>query len=196
MKRLLMVSMAALALALVPMAAAADEGEGGQHFGPFAGASGDSGTCGPDWALDTFTRNFAVHENSDGTFRLVETFSNGHFVTIAGPSPNSCNSGTYNGSLVAAGVKGQFGGFLNGTVTGGTYNPNGCRATPGACDTTSGFVLAVFGPSAKYTCVDGGGSCSFFFGYFAPRQGLKSHIWINASPDLGGNRGDIASTTV
>jgi len=38
MKRLLIVSMAAVALALVPMAAAADEGGGGQHFGPFAGA--------------------------------------------------------------------------------------------------------------------------------------------------------------
>lgn len=195
MKRLLMVSMAALALALVPMAAAADEGEGGQHFGPFAGASGDSGTCGPDWAADTFTRNFVVHQNSDGTFRLVETFTNGRFVTIGGPSPNACNSGTNNGSIVTTGVKGQFGGFLNGTVTGGTYNPTGCR-TPGACNTTAGFLLAVFGPSAKYTCVDGGGSCSFFFGYVAPGQGLKSHIWINASPDLGGNRGDIATTTV
>ena len=67
MKRLLIISVAAVALALVPMAAAADQGEGNQHFGPFAGASGDSGTCGPDWALDTFTRNFFVHQNADGT---------------------------------------------------------------------------------------------------------------------------------
>lgn len=42
MKRLLIVSMAAVALALVPMVAAADEGEGDPHFGPF-NASPDLG---------------------------------------------------------------------------------------------------------------------------------------------------------
>ncbi|HVS06837.1 MAG TPA: hypothetical protein VHK65_11840 [Candidatus Dormibacteraeota bacterium] len=196
MKRLLMVSMAAVALALVPMAAAADEGEGDQHFGPFASASTDSGTCGNNWAADTFTRNFVVHQNADGTFRLVELFSNGKFVTIAGASPGACQSGTNNGSTVASGIHGRFGGFFNGTITGTpAYNPHGCDI-PAPCTTTSGFVLAVFGPGAQYGCVSGPGSCSFFFGYFSPHQGLKSHIWINASADLGGNRGDIATSKV
>jgi hypothetical protein len=193
MKRLLIVSMAALALALVPMAAAADEGEGDQHFGPFAGTSPDSGTCGNNWAVDTFTRNFAVQRNSDGTFRVVETFSNGKFVTVAGASPGGCEGGTNHGSTVAAGVVGQMGGFLDGTVTGATtYNQVGCSA-PGACNTTAGFLLVVFGPGAKYSCSTGPGSCSFFFFYYAPDQGLKYHVWINASLNFGGNRGDIAT---
>ena len=193
MKRLLIVSMAALALALVPMTAAADDGEGGQHFGPFASASGDSGTCGPDWAADTFNRSFAVHKNSDGSFRVVEVFSNGKFVTTGPSSPGACEGGSNHGTVVTAGVRGQFGGFLNGTVTGATtYNAHGCD-TPGVCNTTAGFVAAVFGPAAQYSCLSGVGSCSFWFGYHASDQGLKYHVWINASPDLGGNRGDIAT---
>jgi hypothetical protein len=193
MKRLLIVSMAAVALALVPMAAAADEGEGNQHFGPFAGVSPDSGTCGNNWAADTFTRNFVVHQNADGTFRLVEFFSNGKFVTTDFVSPGKCEKSSNHGSTLVPGITGQFGGFLNGSITGTTvYNPHGCDA-PGACNTTSGFVAAVFGPGAQYGCISGPpGSCSFFFGYHAADQGLTYHMWINASDDLGGNRGDIA----
>jgi hypothetical protein len=195
MKRLLIVLMAASALALVPMAAAADEGEGDQHFGPFAGTSTDSGTCGkPDWAADTFTRNFWVHRNADGSFRVIETFTNGTFVTTGPLSPGGCETSPNHGSAVLPGIKGQFGGFFNGTITGSpVYNPNGCN-TPGQCNTTSGFVAGVFGPAAEYGCISGPGQCSFFFGYFARDQGLKYHWWINASSDLGGNRGDIATT--
>src|SRR5437588_12455863 len=29
-----------------------------QHYGPYPSGSGDSGTCGPDWAQDTFDRHF------------------------------------------------------------------------------------------------------------------------------------------
>jgi hypothetical protein len=192
MKRLLIVSMAALALALVPMAAAADEGGGGQHFGPFASASGDSGTCGPDWAADTFNRTFAVHQNSDGSFRVVEVFSNGKFVTTGPTSPGACEKGSDHGLVVAAGIKGRFAGFLSGTVTGGAFNAHGCDVAA-ACSTTAGFIAAVFGPGAQFSCVTGVGQCSFFFGYRANDQGLLFHHWINASPDLGGNRGDIAT---
>ena len=194
MKRLLVVSVVAAALALIPMAAAADEGQGdSQDYGPFAGASPDSGTCGPDWAADTFTRNFSVHRNADGTFRLVENFSDGEFVTTGPQSPGACQGGSNHGSTVLSGITGRFGGFLNGTITGTTaYNQNGCD-TPGACNTTSGFVLAVFGPGAEYGCVSGPGSCSFFFGYSSRDPRLIYRHWINASPDLGGNRGDIAT---
>jgi hypothetical protein len=193
MKRLLTVLMAASALALVPIAALANEGEGDQHFGPFAGASPDSGTCGNDWAVDTFTRNFVVHQNGDGTFRLVEFFSDGTFVTTGPQSPGACETGSKHGSTVFPGVTGHLGGFLNGAITGTTaFNPNGCH-TAGACNTTRGFVAAVFGPGAQYGCVSGPGSCSFFFGYASSDQRLIFHHWINASPDLGGNRGDIAT---
>ena len=82
---------------------------------------------------------------------------------------------------------------LNGTGTGATfYHPSACN-TPGTCNTTAGFVAFVFGPTAKYSCSTGPGACSFFFGYYAPDQGLTYHVWINASSDLGGNRGDIAT---
>jgi hypothetical protein len=193
MKRLLIGLMAASALALVPMAAAADEGDN-QDFGPFPGASPDSGTCGPNWANDTFTRNFLVHQNADGTFRLVESFSDGKFVTTGPQSPGACQKGSGHGSTVDSGIAGRFGGFLNGTITGTTaYNQQGCD-TPGACTTTSGFVRAVFGPGAEYGCVSGPGSCSFFFGYTSRDQRLIFHHWINASTDLGGNRGDIATS--
>jgi hypothetical protein len=194
MKRLLVASVVAATLSLIPMAAAADEGRGdGQDFGPFAGASPDSGTCGPNWADDTFTRNFVVHRNADGTFRVVEVFSDGKFVTTGPQSPGACQKGSDHGSTVLPLITGRFGGFLNGTITGTTaYNQNGCD-TPGACNTTSGFVLAVFGPAAEYGCVSGPGSCSFFFGYTSRDPRLIFHHWINASPDLGGNRGDIAT---
>jgi hypothetical protein len=193
MKRFLIVSMAAVALALLPVAAAADGGEGNHHFGPFAGASPDSGTCGPDWAADTFTRNFFVHRNTDGTFRVVEVFSDGTFVATGPQSPGACQGGSNHGSTVLPGITGRFGGFLNGTITGTTaYNPHGCD-TAGACNTTSGFVLAVFGLGAEYGCVSGPGSCSFFFAYGSRDKQLIFRHWINASPDLGGNRGDIAT---
>jgi hypothetical protein len=78
-------------------------------------------------------------------------------------------------------------------VTGGSFNPNGC-ATPANCDTTLGFIASVFGPTAQYSCETGVGSCTFFFTYHAEEQGLLFHHWINASSDVGGNRGDIAST--
>jgi hypothetical protein len=193
MKRLLMLSVAAAALALLPMAAAADERDGDHHFGPFAGASPDSGTCGPNWAADTFTRNFVVHRNADGTVRVVEFFSDGTFVTTGLQSPGACETSASHGSTVVSGITGHLGGFLDGAITGATtFNPNGCD-TAGACNTTRGFVAAVFGPGAEYGCVSGPGSCSFFFEYTSGDQRLIFRHWINASSDLGGNRGDIAT---
>jgi len=165
-------------------------------FGPFASTSPDSGTCGNNWANDTFNREFKVHDNGDGTFSVREDFKDGEFVTVAGSSPGGCEADSHHGALVDAGVTGEFHGYLDGTVTGGNFNPSGC-ATPANCDTTAGFIANVFGPTAQYSCVSGPGSCTFFFNYHAPHadeQGLLFHHWINASADVGGNRGDIAST--
>src|ERR1700747_389883 len=47
-----------------------------QHYGPYASGSGDSGTCGPDWATDMFDRDFTVRSNGDGTYTVVEQFKN------------------------------------------------------------------------------------------------------------------------
>jgi hypothetical protein len=162
-------------------------------FGPFPSASTDSGTCGlTDWAQDTFNRSFTVTQNSDGTFAVREDFTKGKFTTIAGASPGACEgSSTPHGTLVAAGKKGNFHGYLAGTTT-GIFNKHGCDS--GGCDSTAGFIAHVFGPGAAYTCTTGVGACSFFFTYQANGQGLKFHHWINASTDLGGNRGDIATS--
>src|SRR5438477_3179355 len=43
-----------------------------QHYGPYPSGSPDSGTCGNDWAMDTFDREFVVRSNGDGTFTIVE----------------------------------------------------------------------------------------------------------------------------
>ena len=122
MKRWFVVALAAAAMALVPTAAAADEEHGdghGKHFGPFKSSSTDSGTCGNDWANDTFKREFFVHQTALGTWRVTEAFIDGHFVTLVGPSPGACETSSPHGHLIAAGKKGNFGGFLSGTVTGG-----------------------------------------------------------------------------
>src|SRR4029077_3802589 len=51
-----------------------------QHYGPYSSESTDSGTCGNDWANDTFDRHFTVRKNPDGTFLVVEQFKDGSFV--------------------------------------------------------------------------------------------------------------------
>ena len=169
-----------------------DNKHGKCHFGPFKSGSTDSGTCGPDWANDTFNRSFTIRPNPDGTFTVREDFSNGRFTTIAGSSPGACESSTPHGTLVAAGVKGRFHGYLAGTVMAGNFNQNGCDS--GGCDSTAGFITHLFGPGAKFSCSTGVGACPFLFTYQAHDQGLKFRHWVNASVDLGGNRGDIATS--
>jgi hypothetical protein len=194
MKRWFVVALVAAAMALLPTTAAANEAHGdgqGNHFGPYSSTSPDSGTCGNDWANDTFKREFFVQQTALGTWRVTEAFIDGHFVTLVGPSPGACNTSAPplgNGHLIAAGKVGTFGGFLSGTVAGGTYNPKGCKVAGADCSTTAGFITAVFGTGAAYNVT------SFFFLYIARDQGLINRLWVNASDDLGGNRGDIATS--
>ena len=178
---------AALALTVVSTAAAED-GHGQRNsttFGPYSSGSGDSGTCGPDWATDTFQRVFTVsRQNADGTYTVREDFRNGSFVTLPSLlSPGSCD--TNPGGTVLPGVKGFMGGFEFITVTGGTLNR--AATCPAVC-TTATFIAAAFGPTATYTV----GSYAFAYVSFAP--GLCAHVWRNASADFGGNAGDIANT--
>jgi hypothetical protein len=146
--------------------------------------SPDSGTCGNDWAVDTFQRVFTVSgPNADGTYTVREDFVNGSFVTTAGPSPGGCD--TNPGGIIGPGVTGQMHGYMIITVTGGTFNED--ATCPAVC-TTATFIAAAFGPTATYTIP------TFFFTYSAGDQGLCAHHWRNASPDRGGNAGDIATT--
>lgn len=184
-----------LALSAVSISASTDQqgqhgqqGQGGQQdqedqqgdsqdYGPFHSTSPDSGTCGNDWANDTFERHFTV---SQGGARVKETFKKGTFVTIAGHSPGACQSGTDNGHTVAAGVKGKFEGSFEIVVTGGTFNPNAV-CTVATCGTTAGFIATVFGAGATFDVP------TFEFHYSAGKNGE----WKNASANRGGNHGDI-----
>ena len=159
-----------------------------QHYGPFASGSPDSGTCGNDWAQDTFDRHFTVRPNGDGTFTIVEQFKNGEFVTVAGLSPGACDvtDGTPPGTI-RAGVSGDMHGYLVWTVTGTqtSQDPSCVAGMPNAPCTGADFVATHFaGVSGDVT--------TFFFHYSAGDQGLVEHEWKNASSDRGGNHGDIA----
>jgi hypothetical protein len=158
-----------------------------QHYGSYASASPDSGTCGNNWAEDTFDRDFTVHNNNDGTFTIVEQFKNGSFVTMSGPSPGACDitDGTPPGTI-SAGKTGSMHGYEIITVTGTqTSQDASCVAgMPTApCDTASFIATHFAGASTVGT---------YFFHYSAGDQGLTYHEWKNASTDRGGNHGDIA----
>jgi hypothetical protein len=126
--------------------------------------------------------------NTNGTYTAVEFFLDGRFVTLAGSSPGACNNPAHpTGGMIRPGVMGtMFGGF-NIVVTGGTFNPN-AACNQATCATTKTFVAVVYGPTATYT------TPVFEFIYQAPGQGLIEHMWHNASPDRGGNYGDIRSS--
>ncbi|GAC1614982.1 MAG: hypothetical protein NVS4B7_07350 [Ktedonobacteraceae bacterium] len=164
------------------------------HYGPFASTSPDGGTCGQPWAQDTFNRFFTVQDNGDGTFTVDEQFKDGTFVTSGPVSPGACETDSHHGSTVQAGVTGTMHGYLDGTVSGGTYNPNGCNANPTPCSTTSGFIAAVF-PGGTFTCFTGVGKCQFSFEYAAGGQGLLFHDWKDANDQNGTEYflGDIAN---
>lgn len=199
MKRLSMLTVifALLLLAFPQIALADDEdqgdqGERGDHgdrgdtmkFGPYASSSTDSGTCGNDWAKDTFKRVFTVSQDASGAWQLREDFKDGKFVTIAGDSPGACQTSGAHGTVVTAGIKGNFKGFLSGSVTGGSFNPvGGC---PAPCTGTE-FVAIHFGAGATWTVVP------FKFNYHAEGGHLAFRHWQNASADQGGNQGDIAT---
>jgi len=164
---------------------------GTQHYGPFASSSGDSGTCGPDWAQDTFDRHFTVRNNGNGTFTVVEQFKNGAFITPAVPpnppaSPGACD--TDMGGMIVAGKTGDLHGYEIITVTGMQTSPDqSCIAgVPSAPCTTAGFISSHFAGTFTVS--------TFFFHYSAGDQMLAVREWKNASCDRGGNSGDIAST--
>jgi len=146
--------------------------------------SGDSSTCGPDWANDTYTRVFTVYtdQNTDGSYRLVENFNKGHFVTIQGPSPESCQAGTSN--IVSANVSGAFNGSEIIKVVSGTYSATGAAGWDGTGG-TAGFITAAFGSGAT-----NGNTLDFYFKYTTNNSAACASRWTNAAT---GNGGDIAT---
>jgi hypothetical protein len=182
-----------------------------QHYGPYPSGSTDSGTCGNNWADDTFDRHFAVFSNG-GMFTIYEGFL-GSFLTPSkgdvstgdlpspqpNPSPGACQTpppSTGLGGTVNNGVTGNMYGYFKIFVPPGTTQ----TSTSSKCDvvgntnnncTTGKFVNTHFSCHYPGTCF----VSTFFFKYHADDQCLIEHTWQNASPDVGGNKGDIRSGT-
>jgi hypothetical protein len=176
-----------------------------QHYGPYLSDSPDSGTCGNNWADDMFNRHFTVFmDRLSGAILVVEQFKDGSFSTPSTTPPNSnqspgaCNTApppTGNGSTLNPGVTGTLHGYfmiepiVGGSQTSMDSHCNAFTMTNTDCDTTT-FINSHFAPCYPVTCT----VSTFFFHYAAGDQGLIEHEWTNASPDRGGNRGDIRST--
>ena len=167
-----------------------------QFYGTYRSDSTDSGTCGNDWANDTFKRSFVVHK-SGSSYTVYEFFTDGAFTTLGGFSPGACESSTVPQGTVLPNIHGSMGGFFVIPLPAGTVQTSTSRScvagVPTAPCTTQDFIDTHFTP-----CY-GIGTCpvtSFYFGYDARDQGLIQRHWVNASADLGGNRGDIRSFNI
>jgi len=191
---------AAFALAATGLA---DPGHGhgtghGKHgkFGPYDVVTDDNGTCQNPWAVDTSKRTFSVHKNKDDTYTLLRR-DRGTFTTNAGQSPGACETKGRHGHTVLAGVKGRFHGFLQGRVTGGTFNPN--ATCPADCGFTDVWIATFFGPSATFSCNTDSKACKFDFEYSALKhQSLQFRHWSDKGHGAGtfGTerfKGDIAN---
>ena len=172
-------------------------GNGGHHslkFGPYDVVTDDPGSCGNTWAVLTEKRVYKVKRNRDGTFRLTRR-DHGTFLTNDGQSPGACETRGHHGATVPAGKTGHFRGYLIGTVSGGTFDPN--ATCPADCGFTDVFIATFFGPNATFSCFTDSSNCKFNFQYHAPRQGLKFHYWYDKGKGAGTLlhehfRGDIA----
>src|SRR5579864_8139898 len=137
-----------------------------QHYGPYPSMSPDSGTCGNNWATDSFDRHFAVHANADGTFTVIEQFKDGTFTTPAPAtdppqgkfSPGACETTPSPNGVVNDGVTGELHGYFIIPLPPGEIqmaNDPSCVAyNPTAPCTTTGFIDSHFTP-----CY-GAGACS------------------------------------
>jgi hypothetical protein len=148
------------------------------------------------WATLTEKRTYQVHANGDGTFRLRRV-DKGTFTTTAGPSPGNCLANkSKHGQLIRAGVTGRFGGYLEGTISGGTFNKNAtCAVT--ACF-TGDFITAFFGAGAVFTCDGATNSpdCKFNYNYTAPsRQANRPRLIVRKWQDKGKGSGTTLKET-
>lgn len=136
-------------------------------FGPYNSGSQDSSVCGGDWATDTYTRTYTVTPRSDGSFDVSELYQ-GTFVTLAGPSPASCEV------QVAAGITGTFYGDEAGTIP-APADFNFTAVCPPGC-TGDEFAQAFFGTSWP-------SSYAWQFHYTTPSNGS----WDNTDHGNSGN---------
>jgi hypothetical protein len=183
MRRLIIASLAATMLIGTAFVGTAGATAQKQKY-VYDGLSGpDSSTCGGNWATDTFRRTFTAYTQQaiDGSYRVVETFTKGHFTTMQGPSPEACQAGTNN--QVSTGLTGSMSGSEVIKVTNGTFPSPGPIVCPGDCTTTD-WVHAAFGNGATGTVSD------FYFFYKTSNRLACAKTWTNAAT---GNGGDIAT---
>jgi hypothetical protein len=164
--------------------------------GPYAATTPDSGSCGNNWAIDLFSRQFVIHpQNLDGTWTVVENFKNGRFITLGdgatgrAASPGQCDPD--NGSnthMLRPGVVGTFSGSFTITIDSGfLYTANkGCNSAEGASGastddgcTTKGWVDLAF-PGFSYSSAN---VTAYSLTYKA-----NSQTWVDANT---GDTGDI-----
>jgi len=182
-----------LALAAGAFADPGDKGKGkkqGKNKFTFKLVNTDNRCDGSGaWATLNETRTYQVHDNGNGTFRLRRV-DKGTFTTIAGKSPGDCPANkTKHGTLVSAGVTGRFGGYLEGTISGGTFNKN---ATCVAACFTGDFITAFFGSGATFSCDTNSTDCKFNFNYTAPnRSANRPRLLVRHWQDRGKGAGSM-----
>jgi hypothetical protein len=204
---LLVLLVGVLTLAAAGLADPGDKGKGkkqGKNKFSFTLSNTDNRCDGSGtWATLNEKRTYQIHDNGDGTFRLRRV-SKGTFTTTQGTSPGNCAANkSKHGHLIRAGVTGKFGGYLEGTITGGVFNKS---ATCTAACFTGDFLKAFFGPAAVFTCDGATNStdCKFNFNYTAPnraanRPKLLVRHWQDRGKGSGTTlqehfQGDIASS--
>jgi len=181
----------ALTLTAVGLADPGDHGKSakqGKAKFSFTMANTDNGSCSTPWANLLETRTYSVKDNGDGTFTLTRR-DKGSFTTSGGTSPGACDTTGRHGHTVKAGVKGMFVGYLVGTVTATSFNPNATCAPGADCSSREGFIAAHFSADAKYSCDQNSPDCAFNFNYTAP--GKNQHLEFRHWQDKGKGAGTM-----
>jgi hypothetical protein len=197
MKRLLALPVLVVGALALAAFAFANPGHGNKQPHPNKAAvlihTTDGSCSGGTWADDTIKRTVKVHKNKNGSYRIREE-DKGSFITNAGgtlASPGNCPANTSaHGHTVRAGVVGTFKGYLKGTVTGGTFNPQAtCTVTP--C-TQATFIAAFFGPTATFSCLTNSQNCKFKYDYHSK---LDQNLLVRHWQDRGHGAGAFLQET-
>lgn len=184
MKRWLFMSVLGIASLVLAAAAAGTPGKGHPTWHKtFTVTTADHGCAFRVWATDHVKRTFTVRQNGDSSY-TVTRHDKGTFTTTgplspsADPCPGVIRKGKH-GTALLPGVVGKMHGYVTGTVTGGTFNPNGtCAAECG----NAAFIAGFFTTGSQFTCNNGYAGCKFNFEYTAQRhhqQHLRYHHWVD-----------------
>jgi hypothetical protein len=169
---------------------------------PYTATTPDSGSCGQNWAIDLYTREFVISPKaSDGTTKVVEHFNNAKFITLgdgdtgSAQSPGACDTDSNPDHMLKAGVSGTFSGTFTITVAAGfTYDPgNGCGSSEGAsgaavdtgCDDARWVAMAF--QNAVLNSANAN-TTAYSLTYKASGSGLLGKTWTDANT---GDSGDI-----